>query len=90
MKEAEENVRLVKLCLHDPIVKMALQDNLVMIKLDGLKAMKSHKGIINIFNTHLDWEEGWLNADSLDLQRILVEDYKKLKEFYMLKINWWL
>ncbi|KAG1850753.1 hypothetical protein C8R48DRAFT_676663 [Suillus tomentosus] len=53
-KEAEENVRLAKLRLDDPIVKMALQDNLVAIKLDGLEAMKSHEGIINIFNTHLD------------------------------------
>ncbi|KAG1869752.1 hypothetical protein C8R48DRAFT_771141 [Suillus tomentosus] len=87
MKEAEENVRLAKLHLHDPIVKMALQDNLVAIKLDGLEAMKSHEGVINIFNTHLDREEGWLDADSPDPQRILVEDHK---EFYMSKTNWWL
>ncbi|KAG1866886.1 hypothetical protein F4604DRAFT_1927866 [Suillus subluteus] len=85
--EAEENVRLAKLCQDDPIVQMALQDNLVAIKLEGLEAMKMHEGVLNIFNTHLDWKEGWLNADSPEPQLILVEDHKELKQSYMLKTN---
>ncbi|KAG1781325.1 hypothetical protein EV702DRAFT_1042442 [Suillus placidus] len=88
--EVEENVRLAKLHQDDPISLDGIAGQLGHDNTGGFEAMKMHEGVLNIFNTHLAWKEGWLNADFPEPQPILVEDHKKLEQFYISKTNWWL